>query len=180
MSTARPAARGFTLIELMVVVALLSTMMLFAVPSFLQYRRNADLSDAVSNLIIAAGNAKSAALKSGRNAFVQANDTTAGWTSGWFVYVDTNWNNQYDEGVDDIVMSHAALPADLSATGSAGSTFASGYLLFNGAGFPRTKLGASGNGTITLTTDGRSTNVIVDTSGRLRSCKVGTAGCSAM
>ena len=172
--------RGFTLIEMIVVLALLSVLMLFAVPSFLQYRRSADLSDAVSNLVLAAGNAKSAALKSGRNAFVQANNTGTGWTSGWFVFVDTNWNNQYDAGTDELVMSHNALSADLSAASSAGSTLAAGYLLFNAGGFPRTKTAGQANGTVTLTTDGRSVNVIVDNSGRLRTCKVGTSGCTAM
>lgn len=176
----RPVRRGFTMIELLVVVALLSVMMLVGAPSFLQYRRNADLADAVSNVIIAAGNARAAALKSGRNAFLQVNNIGTGWSSGWFVFVDNNWNNQYDVDTDELVVSHSALSSDLSATSSAGSTLASGYLLFNAAGFPRTKAGASGNGTVTFTTDGRSTNVIVDTSGRLRSCKVGTAGCTAM
>lgn len=172
--------RGFTLIELLVVIALLSVMMMLGAPSFLQYRRNADLSDAVSNLVLAAGNAKAAALKSGRNAIVQVNNTTTGWRSGWFVFVDTNWNNTYDEGTDELVVSHAALPADLSFTPLTGSTLASGYLLFNAGGFPRTKTNTPANGSVTITTEGRSTNVIVDNSGRLRTCKVGTSGCAAL
>ena len=171
---------GFTLIELVVVIALLSLALLFAVPGFLQYRRNADLAEAVSNLILAAGNAKSAALKSGRNAFVQANDTATGWRSGWFVFVDTNWNNQYDPDTDQLVMSHAALSADLSATPSAGSTLEAGYLMFNGGGFPRNKGSGTPSGTVTLGTQGRSVNVVVDNSGRLKSCTVGTSGCSAL
>lgn len=178
--TAPRRRRGFTLIELLVVLALLSVMMMLGAPSFLQYRRNADLSDAVSNLVLAAGNAKAAALKSGRNAFVQVNDTGTGWRSGWFVFVDTNWNNQYDAGTDELVISHNALPGDLTVTPLAGSTLASGYLLFNGGGFPRTKTNTQANGTLTIATDGRSTNVIVDNSGRLRTCKVGTSGCTAL
>lgn len=182
MMPAPRSRRGFTLIELVVVLALLSVMMLFAVPSFLQYRRNADLSDAVSNIILAAGSAKSAALKSGRNTFVQVNNTATGWSSGWIVFVDTNWNNQYDAGVDDLMISHNALSRDLTATPSTGSTLAEGYLMYNAGGFPRTKTAPNGpaNGAITVATEGRSTNIIVDNSGRLRSCKVGTAGCTAL
>lgn len=175
--------RGFTLIELLIVTALLSVLMVLGAPNFMQYRRNADLSDAVSNLVMAAGNAKSAALKSGRNAIVQVRNAGTGWTSGWIVFVDTNWNNAYDAGTDELVMSHDALSNDLSATPAAGTTLAAGYLLFNAGGFPRTKTSTetnTPNGSLTLATTGRSTNVIVDNSGRLRTCKVGTTGCAAL
>ena len=91
---------GFTLIELMVTVAIGTVLMVVAAPNLIQFRKNAQLSDAVSNLILATGTAKSAALKTGRDAYVVRNDNAMGWSSGWFVFVDNNWNQQYDAGTD--------------------------------------------------------------------------------
>lgn len=173
-------SRGFTLVEMMVTVAIGSVLMLVAVPGLVEYRKNAQLSDAVSNLILASGTAKSAALKSGRNAFVAVNDTATGWTSGWYVFVDNNWNNTYDVASDEVVIRHDALPADIAATAAGTTAFSAGYLMFNGSGFPKTKAGGVGNGTLVLATTVRSSSIVVDTAGRVRSCKTGSTGCSAV
>ena len=42
---------GFTLIELLVTIAIATLLMMVAVPSFVAFQRNAQLSDAVSNFI---------------------------------------------------------------------------------------------------------------------------------
>lgn len=177
-----PAARrrnGFTLIELMVTIAIAAVAMMVAAPSFMEYRRNSELSDAVGNMILAAGSAKSAALKTGRNVYVRPNDATIGWRSGWFVYIDSNWNGTYQEGTDELVIRQDAIGTVVTATPASGTTFADNYLMFNGQGFPRTSAGASASGALTFATANRSTNVIIDSTGRARSCKVGTTGCSA-
>lgn len=171
--------RGFTLIELLVVIAMVSFVMMLAAPNFVEARRNAQLADAVSQLSLAAGTAKSAALKTGRTAYVQVNNTGTGWSSGWFVFVDNNWNQTYDAG-DEVLLQKEALPADISVTPTASTPFAAGYLLFDANGFPKLKAGGSGQGSMAMAVTGRSTTVIMDTSGRLRSCKTGTAGCSAV
>jgi type IV fimbrial biogenesis protein FimT len=182
MRHSRRRSLGFTLIEVMVTLAIGAVVMMVAAPSFLEYRRNSELSDAVGNLILAAGSAKATALKTGRNTFVQVNDTSLGWRSGWFVFVDNNWNNTYNEGTDDVVIRHDALASTITATAATSTTFADGYLMFSGAGFPRTKTSGAlgGNGVVTLATANRSTNVIVDTTGRARSCKSGTTGCTSL
>jgi len=180
MRPARRRSAGFTLIELLVTFAIATVLMLVAGPSFIDYRRNSELSDAVSGLVLAAGSAKSAALKSGRNVYVQAQDTSTGWTSGWLVFTDNNWNNAYDAGTDDVILRHEPLSSEIASAPAASTPFAAGYLMFNGAGFPRIKPPGTGvgNGTLTLSTSKRSTNVIIDTTGRIRSCKTGTAGCT--
>jgi type IV fimbrial biogenesis protein FimT len=179
MRHARRRSQGFTLIELLVTLAIGTILMLVAAPSFVDYRRNSELSDAASSLVLAAGSAKSAALKSGRNVFVQAAVTADGWRSGWFVFSDTNWNNQYDAATDELIMQHEALSNDLTVVAGAGTPFADGYLMFSGAGFPRIKPGTGvGNGSVTLSSPKRSTTVIVDATGRIRSCKTGAPGCA--
>ena len=184
---ARPVRRrsrvlGFTLIELMVTVAIGTVLMVVAVPNLVQFRKNAQLSDAVSNLILATGTAKSAALKTGRDAYVVRNDNAMGWSSGWFVFVDNNWNQQYDAGTDEVVLRHDAITPEITITTPGTTALSAGYVLFNGSGFPKTKAGAVGNGTLVMALpapNGRSSSIVIDTAGRVRSCITGSAGCTA-
>jgi type IV fimbrial biogenesis protein FimT len=181
--TSRTRLAGFTLIELLVTLAIGVVLMVVAVPSFVQFRKNADLSDAVSSFIMASGAAKSAALKSGQNTFMAVNDTAIGWKSGWIVFQDTNWNNTYEEGTDTVVFQREALASDIVVTTPPTTTAASGYLVFTGSGFPGQKLSATtvggmGNGVVVMANTQRSSSIVVDTSGRVRSCKTGESGCS--
>ncbi len=173
---------GFTLIELLVTIGIGVVLMLVAAPSLVQFRKNAQLSDAVSNFILATGTAKSAALKSGREAYVVRNDNTLGWQSGWFVFVDNDWDQQYTAGTDELVLKHDAISSDITITTPGTTALSAGYLLFSGSGFPKTKTGAVGNGTLVMALpdpNGRSSSIVVDTAGRVRSCKTGSAGCTA-
>lgn len=174
--------RGFTLIELMVTVAIGVTLMVVAAPSFIQMKKNSALSDAVSNFIVATATAKSAALSSGKNTFLVANVAAQGWQSGWFVYRDNNWNAQYDAGTDDVLLTHDAISSDILITAPNSTALSENYLMFDGSGFPRKKTGGIGNpnGTLVLATDNRSSSVVVDTAGRVRSCTTGSTGCSAL
>lgn len=181
-SASHPAG-GFTLIELLVTLAIGVVLMVVAVPSFVEFRKNADLSDAVGSFIMASGAAKSAALKSGKNTFMAVNDTTLGWKSGWVVFQDENWNNTYEAGTDTVVFQRGALASDVVVTAPGSTTISSGYLVYTGSGFPgqkisATSVGGMGSGVLVMATTQRSSSIIVDTSGRVRSCKTGETGCS--
>ncbi len=173
---------GFTLIELLVTIAIGVVLMLVAAPNLIQFRKNAQLSEAVSNFVLATGTAKSAALKSGREAYVMRNDNALGWPSGWFVFVDNDWDQLYTAGTDELLLRHDAVNADITISAPGTTALSAGYLLFNGSGFPKTKAGGIGNGTLVMALpdpNGRSSSIVVDTAGRVRSCKTGTPGCSA-
>lgn len=165
---ARP--RGFTLIELLITIAIGVMLMVVAVPSFVSFRQNAALSDAVSNFKAATASAKAFALKTGRNSFVVPNDAVAGWSSGWYVYSDKLWNNAYDAGTDEVVLRHEALAPDITVSGASGS-FTDGYIMFIGAGFPRLTGGGLASGQIIMSVPTRNSAIIMDTAGRVRSCK---------
>jgi type IV fimbrial biogenesis protein FimT len=167
---------GFTLIELLITIAIATLLMLVAVPSFLQFQRNAQLSDAVSNFISAANTARANAMKQGLNTYLVP-DTGASWSSGWMVYADSNWNQAYNAGTDEVVLRHEALSADISLNIPTASSLADGYLLFNGSGYPRLKNGGFGGGTIVMSNTSRSSSIIIDPAGRVRSCKTGSTGC---
>lgn len=167
---------GMTLIELMVTVSILVVLMLVAVPSFVEFRRNSELSDAISNFSAGANLAKSTAMKRGTNTYMQPQVLASGWPSGWIVFVDINWNQAYDPGVDELVMTGEPVPSDISV-GTLSGTFSDGYLMFNGSGYPRLKSGAFGSGTMILRHPNRSISIIVNSAGRIRSCKTGTTDC---
>lgn len=179
----RPSGRGcrqqagFTLIELMITIAIASVLMLVAVPSFVQFQQNAKLSEAVSGFISAANAARANAMKLGLNTYLVPNG--ANWSTGWFVFTDTNWNQTFDAGTDEVVLSHEALNSDLTIATVGASSLTDGYLLFNGSGYPRLKNGGFGGGTIEMSNiSPRFISIIINPSGRVRSCKTGSTGCT--
>lgn len=166
---------GFTLIELMVTIAIATILMLVAVPNFLQFQKNAQLSDAISSFISAANTARANAMKQGFNTYLVPNDTGIGWRSGWMVYTDADWSQTYNADTDEVILRHEALSADISVSIPTASSLTEGYLLFNGSGYPRLKTGGFGGGTIVMSnTSPRSSSIIIDPAGRVRSCKTGS------
>ena len=164
---------GFTLIELIVALSIGTVLMLVAVPSFLDFQRNARLSDAVSNFVGAANAARANAMKQGINTYMVP-VTGTDWTSGWVVYADTNWNQMYDAGTDTLISMHAAPGSDVAIS----SNFAGQYLMFNGSGYPRVNNGSFVIGTMVMSNSSpRSISIKIDVSGRVRSCKTGSTGC---
>jgi type IV fimbrial biogenesis protein FimT len=86
--------RGFTLIELMVVVAIVAILAAVAAPSFANLIRSNRLAGASSALQVSLNVARSEAVKRGADArvTVAANGTAGQWTNGWTVFVDRTTN----------------------------------------------------------------------------------------
>jgi type IV fimbrial biogenesis protein FimT len=188
--THRPAAaRGFTLIELMVTLVLLAVMLTLAAPSFLTFQRNAELTSTANSFVGSLSAARAEAMKRQMRAFVIPGDgvtQTTDWSKGWVVYVDTNTSTTagsvLPDSADIIVAKQGPMP---SAVTVAASTFLDGtsaYVMFNGSGF-MALVGSvfSTDRSITLSNGTSEANrlVIASPSGRLRVCKSGETGCSA-
>lgn len=171
---------GFTLIELIVTIAIAALLMVVAVPNFVQFQRNAQLSDAVSNFLAAANAARANAMKQGLNTYVVPT-TGTNWGSGWMVYSDSDWDQGFDVGIEEVVLRHEALASDITiiTTGATGgpNSLVDGYLMFNGSGYPRLKNGNFSNGRIELKNTARSRTIVFDSAGRVRSCITGSTGC---
>ena len=88
---------GFTLIELMVTLAVAAILLAIAVPNFITFIQNNRLTSQGNDLVTALNYARSEAIKRGVRVTVcsRSSDTAcvgagADWTNGWLVFVDTN------------------------------------------------------------------------------------------
>lgn len=154
MSTRRHARlRGFTLIELMVVLAIIVVLAMVAVPSFVSFQRNSQLTSVANALLASVNAARGEAMKRNQTAFVVPNSGTD-WSSGWKVFVsrpgfsiangtyDTSstvtLSSTYVDGQDLLVQSVPAQPGYISISSSDNAGTAIGLMRFDGSGYSKT------------------------------------------
>jgi type IV fimbrial biogenesis protein FimT len=164
---------GFTLIELMVTVAIAALFVRLVVPSFRAIAANQILSSAASELLSSALQARSAALKYNRRVVVQP-VTGTDWRTGWIVYTDINMNATYDSGTDELIASSPALSSDIaqgSVSGAGESQNSISIIAYDPDGFIAT-VGGSRDGSVLLSSSftSRQKFVIVSRIGRVRLC----------
>ncbi len=146
-STHRKSA-GFTLIELMVTVSLAAILASLALPIFVSFRRNSELSTITNNFIAALNSARSEAMKRNMNAMIIPKGNGSDWSKGWIVFVDVNRNNQYNSS-DIVVMQQEAPPGYVSFTGNGtASETPTSYVMYDASGFSKKIDGAFGANTL--------------------------------
>ncbi|HDX8370365.1 TPA: GspH/FimT family pseudopilin [Aeromonas dhakensis] len=97
---------GFSLIELMVTIALVSILLTLGVPSFSAIMRNMTLTSQANNFVAAINLARSEAIR--RNTAVTLSASTSNltqnhWESGWQIWVDRNIS--WDDGAQTLLFS---------------------------------------------------------------------------
>lgn len=138
--------RGYTLVELMIVVAVMAVLLAIAVPSFRDATLGSKLSSYANNFVSSVNLARGEAIK--RNAeiklCVSTDGTTCasgGWEQGWIVFRDIDDNDTVNTA-DTLIQHQSALPVGFKITASDGG---GPMITFPAIGVPIT-----GDGTFTL------------------------------
>jgi type IV fimbrial biogenesis protein FimT len=119
----RRGGAGFTLVELLVVVALVSVLSFLAVPALGSAINSARLSSATHALFSSFVLARSEAIKrKSRTVVCKSPDgfvctTSGGWEHGWIVFHDPNNNATADAG-EPVLARHTALPGEIRFDGN--------------------------------------------------------------
>lgn len=175
----RRSSSGFTLVELMITLAIAAILLMVAVPNLSAYRRNAELTAAANTLMASLNTARSEAMKRGRNAMIVPTNNASSWNDGWVVFVDIDRSQNFNESTDAVVSSQVALPAGMSVSGVNSATGATPYIMFDASGYSRLKAGGFGALTLTIArTEGtvseqldQTRRVVIASTGRVRMCK---------
>lgn len=158
MSIRSGSQRGFSLVELMVVVAILGILAGLAAPSFASFIRSNRLTAAANDLLGAVALARSEALKRGQRVVLCTSsnastcDNSASWGDGWIVFSD---------GDNDAVRTAASEPllrvgqSNVGVTASVAGATVANYISFTSRGAARTTAGAVQSGVITLCISGQ-------------------------
>ncbi len=170
---------GFTLIEALIVVALVAIMLAIGIPSFVsfmsRYRLTATSNDFLSGITLT----RNEAIKRGRRVDmvpVSGND----WKTGWILFIDQN-NNQLVDSGEEIINQHTAMPTLVniakattsgnSCTTTTGIPFYSGgktSIAYAGTGYSQTNTGGFLAGSMQFR-DGTNTRcLIINSLGRPR------------
>jgi type IV fimbrial biogenesis protein FimT len=121
MNGKKPKAAGFTLLEALVVMALLGLMVSLAAPAMSALRQQHQLQAQAEGLLDSLVLARSEALRRQMRVTLcaRASDTachpSGAWQQGWLVFADANDNGQLDAG-DTLIEMHPAVPEAMQLT----------------------------------------------------------------
>ena len=159
------ANKGFTLIEMMITVAIAALLLTTAIPSFQALITNNRLSTQANAFIGALQLARSEAIKRNLNVTVcqsgdeqNCSNNASGFEQGWIVFVDQNNSNTRDDG-EAIINTKQAMPQGMSLNGG-------GPIRYRAAG----TVAPVNNPTLYLCQQGNNNgrNIVISRTGRVR------------
>ncbi|THF62776.1 GspH/FimT family pseudopilin [Pseudothauera rhizosphaerae] len=168
MRRAGPA--GFSLIELLVALAVLAVIAAIGVPSWQGLMRDTRLTSTSNEIFTALFHARSEAIRRGRRATLCTSAdgewcaTGVDWHAGWMLFEDGNDNGRRDAG-ETIVAVSGARSGRLRITGN---DPVRNYVSYVPTGMTRTTSGALQMGRFTICHGGRGRQIVISASGRPR------------
>lgn len=186
----RQLQRGFTLIELMIVLVLVGILASLAVPSYRSFMINQQLTSASSDFLASMLQARSEAMRRGLPVSILPNNGTS-WDSGWYLTVANNSCTP----TGSVFGMHEALVSIVSiklVTNSVSSQFTNQSFAatnpsftYSPVGFPVTACvspyySGAMNGRLVFqsTETGREKQIVVSNSGRARLCDPSRETCA--
>ncbi len=150
---------GFTLVELMVTLAVAIILLSVGMPSFTETIQNNRLTTAANKFVSAVNLARSEAIKRGtRITACKSNDGAAcvasgNWAQGWIVFTDANNDAAFASETEELLRVDAGLGNNLTLTGNAN---VADYISYSESGQSRLTTADGGGfqtGTISLCDD---------------------------
>jgi type IV fimbrial biogenesis protein FimT len=176
---ARAGSPGFTLVELMVVLAIVSILLVLSTPSFMAFLRNAQLASAAHSFVASLNAARSEAMKRNLPALVVPLEPgRRDWTRGFVAFVDVDRDGRYTEGVDLTVLRQPLDAPYLTIAGTGSFKGNPAYVRYDGSGFAKKADDSPSNLSISISrndvsgTDAftQSRRIFIARTGRLRIC----------
>ncbi len=121
--------KGFTLMELMVTIAISALTLSLGVPSFVAIVQNARLTSGTNEFLSALHQARGSAIERGvrttlcPSSDAAACDINAEWNEGWILFVDDNSDGGLDAG-ELVLTRHAALNGPMLISDNPGESVA--------------------------------------------------------
>ena len=179
--------KGFTLIELMITIALLAILLFVAVPNFSGFVASSRLTASKELLISSVAFARSEAIKRGESVAVCRTDDAAtcigtsqgagnaDWSEGWLVFLDADDDQTVD--ADELIKVYTGVADSISIEYSRGDVF-----VYEGTGLLNTAATDDETFNITDSGDGDIGSTIwLRPTGRIRICQnweASTATCA--
>ena len=163
-------ANGYTLIELMVTLAIASILLSYAIPSFLQFKLNNLMNNERNRLTLSLNFARTHSITTQKYTIIcpslsgKACDNKSNWYQGWIIFADSNKNRELDDG-EELLQFEGAMRSEIIAT----SSIYRQKIRYNGMGF------SPGTNVSINFCDSRgkdfAKSIIINNSGRIRQSK---------
>ncbi len=141
--------KGFTLIELMIILAILGIVTTIGVPGFSQVINNNRMTTSVNKLVTAINLARSEAIKQGLQVTIRRKGTTSQqWKDGWDIFIDQDKDGVFDDNGDTslceatedcLIKTYSGLPNGFTLT--VGNTTYKDTIIFKATGMSKAIVG---------------------------------------
>lgn len=170
--------RGYTMVELMTVVAIAAVLLAVGVPSFNALLKTQKISTTANNFFAAVNLTRSEAIQRGIRVDLVPADG-ADWANGWIVLIDLNGNQKADSG-EQVIFLNGPVPEGITIKSSFTDSKRP-YLAYTGSGRTRTNANSQTPqlGSWSFTLDDHVRRIVINFLGRPRVCnpKVDTTTC---
>ncbi len=170
--------KGFTAIELMVVLGIIAILSGIAIPSILSSRSNAQLRSASRDVYLSLQKARATAIKRNVNCGIAFNQALGGTTYDYVIFLDSNADMVFDAGSETTLekkklSDQGRIRLDTSQGGGNGVDFVNGLgnpaFYFSVDGFPKYGITLPAWGSVYLTDHrGKTSRISVTAAGNIK------------